>query len=127
MNYYERIQKSIEYIECNLENPIPLKNVAAEAFMSQSNFYKIFFAIVGYTVKEYIRFRRISLASAWLREDNMKIIDIALKCGYQSADAFARSFREITGFLPSAFRKQNKTFAFERIDIRGVAFRARRF
>ncbi len=117
MNYYERIQKSIEYIERNLENPILLEDVAAEAFMSLSNFYKIFFAIVGYTVKEYIRFRRISLASAWLYDDHMKIIDIAMQCGYQSADAFARSFREITGFLPSVFRKQNKTFAFERICI----------
>lgn len=117
MNYYERIQKSLNYIECNLENPISLKNVAAEAFMSLPNFYKIFFAIVGYTVKEYIRFRRISFASEWLYDDSMKIIDIAVKCEYQSADAFSRSFRNITGFLPSEFRKQNRKFKFERIDV----------
>jgi len=55
MNYYERIQKSIDYIESNLEDRIDLNRAAQEAYMSQSSFYRLFFALVGYSVKEYIR------------------------------------------------------------------------
>ena len=46
MNYYERIQKSIDYIESNIENKIDLNQAAREAFMSVSNYYRLFFALV---------------------------------------------------------------------------------
>jgi len=58
LNYYERIQKSIDYIESNIDNLIDLNDVAKKAFMLPSNFYRMFFAFVGYSVKEYIRLRR---------------------------------------------------------------------
>ncbi|MHB8064531.1 MAG: helix-turn-helix transcriptional regulator, partial [Ruminiclostridium sp.] len=57
MNYYERIQKSIDYIESNFENNIDLNVAAQKSFMSLSSFYRLFFALVGYSIKEYIRLR----------------------------------------------------------------------
>lgn len=117
MNYYERIQKSINYIEANIENDIVLENVSKEAYMSFSNFYRIFFAAAGFSIKEYIRLRRLSLASYDILAGNMKIIDIAIKYSYNSADSFSRAFKCTTGFLPSEFRRQKKQFVFERIDI----------
>lgn len=117
MNYYERIQKSLEYIEDNMEGSIELEIIAQKAYMSLAVFYRIFFALIGYSPKEYIRLRRIHHAARWLHDSNRKIIDIAMDCGYQSSDAFSKSFRNITGFLPEEFRKQNKNFVFERINL----------
>ena len=117
MNYYERIQKSIDYIEGNLENKIDLDVVAQEAYMSQSNYYRLFFALAGYSVKEYIRLRRITLAAVDILNTKMRIIDIAIKYDFTSGDAFSRAFKRITGFLPSKFREYNKSFSFERMNI----------
>lgn len=105
MNYYERIQKSIDYIENNIENNISIEDAAKQAFMSFSNYYRLFFSIVGYTVKEYIRLRRISLSAEQLHNSDMRILDIAILYGFSSGDTFSRAFRKETGFLPSAFRK----------------------
>lgn len=117
MNYYERIQKSIDYIESNLENKIDISIVAQTAYMSLSNFYRMFFALTGYSVKEYIRLRRISLGAIELKSNNANLIDIAVKFDFGSGDSFSRAFKRATGFLPSEYRRQNITFFFERIDI----------
>jgi len=98
MNYYERIQKSIDYIESNLENLIDINAAAQEAYMSISNFYRMFFALTGYSVKEYIRLRRTSIAAIELRNNNTCLIDIAVKFDFESGDAFSRAFKRVTGF-----------------------------
>ncbi len=117
MNYYERIQRSIDYIEGNLENTIDINSASQMAFMSLSNFYRMFFALAGYSVKEYIRMRRISLAAEEIAESSKSIIDLAVKYDFESGDSFSRAFRRITGYLPSEFRKKKKQFCFERMNI----------
>jgi len=117
MNYYERIQKAINFIESNLENSIDLNVVAQKAFMSLSSFYRLFFALVGYSLKEYIRLRRISQAALDISGRNTCLIDIAVKYDFDSGDSFSRAFRRITGFLPSEFRRLNKKYSFERMSI----------
>ncbi|MCX7709240.1 MAG: AraC family transcriptional regulator [Clostridia bacterium] len=117
MNYYERIQKSIDYIESNLENGIEIDRVAQVAYMSSSNYYRMFFALTGYAVKEYIRQRRISNAVRDIKENSSNILDIALKYGFESNEAFTRAFKRIAGFPPSAFKKNNINYSFERVNI----------
>ncbi len=117
MNYYEQIQKSIDYIEDNLEEPININIVANEAYMSQSNYYRMFFAMVGYSVKEYIRMRRISDAAIQLRNSEANIIDIAVKYDFDSRDSFSRAFKKITRFLPSEYRQERSVYQFERVNI----------
>lgn len=117
MNYYERIQRSIDFIEDNLDMEIDLNLAAREAFMSVSNFYRMFFALAGHSVKEYIRLRRISLAAEDVHEPGSCFIDIAIKYGFDSGDSFARAFRRITGSLPSEFRKKGQKYHFERMNI----------
>ncbi len=117
MNYYERIQKSIDYIESNLENEIDLNLAAQMALMSLSNFYRMFFALVGYSIKEYIRHRRISLAAAEIMSSSICLIDIAVKYDFDSRDSFSRAFKRTTGFLPSEFRRLNKEYIFERMSM----------
>lgn len=116
MNYYECIQASIDYIENNLYEDIDLEKAADSAYMSLSNYYRLFFAIVGCSVKEYIRFRRIHLAAQDLLAGS-SILDAAVKHGFTSADSFSRAFKKTTGFLPNQFKKQIRRYVFERADI----------
>ncbi|TCO74640.1 effector binding domain-containing protein [Marinisporobacter balticus] len=117
MNYYERIQNSVDYIERNLENKINLKEVAKEAFMSFSNFYRIFFALTGHGVKEYIRKRRISLASEDIMLNKDNIMNIAVKYGFSSSDTFSKAFKHIVGCNPTTFMKENLEYRFDKIDV----------
>ncbi len=117
MNYYERIQNSIDYIEANLEEEIKVEDAAKSAFMSVSNFHRLFFAIVGYSVKEYIRYRRVCLAAKEIKYGDKRLLDIALQYAYESADAFSRTFKKVTGVLPSRYSHSDENFIFERIDL----------
>lgn len=117
MNYYERIQNSINYMEKNIEEEIKVEDAAKQAYMSVSNFHRMFFALSGYSAKDYIRRRRISLAAKEVKEGNERVIDIAIKYAYDSADAFSRTFKNLTGFLPSKYSSSGIEYVFERIDI----------
>lgn len=117
MNYYEQIQKSIDYIEMNLEEAIDINEAANQAYMSLSNYYRMFFAMVGYSVKEYIRMRRINKAAEELRNSEAGIIDIAVKYDFVSGDSFSRAFKKITRFLPSEYRQGSSVYQFERVNL----------
>jgi AraC-like DNA-binding protein/DNA gyrase inhibitor GyrI len=117
MNYYERIQNSIDYMERNLEEEVRVEDAAKEAYMSLSNFHRMFFALAGYSAKEYIRYRRISLAAIRIREGKERLIDIAGRYAYESVDSFSRTFENVTGILPSKYSGSNTDFIFERIDL----------
>ncbi|WP_099205190.1 effector binding domain-containing protein [Scatolibacter rhodanostii] len=117
MNYYECIQTSVDYIENHIYEEIDLNQAADSAYMSLSNYYRLFFAIVGCSVKEYIRLRRIHLAAQDLNCDKDTILTLAVKYGFNSADSFSRAFKKATGFLPSTFKKQNRRYLFEKVEI----------
>lgn len=101
MNYYERMQKSIDFIEDNLAEDITVEQCAREAFMSVSGYYRMFLSVVGYNVKEYIRMRRLTLAYEELAEAGQSVITVANKYGYNSTDSFTRAFKSQFGILPS--------------------------
>ena len=105
MNCYERIQQSIDYIELHLADELSVDEAAKQAYMSVSNYYRMFYSITGYTVKEYIRLRRLSCAAAALRDEQqntLRIIDIAVKYGWTSADGFSRAFTAAFGVTPTS-------------------------
>ena len=105
MNYYERIGRSIVFIENHLDEDFSVEYAAREACMSMSNFYRMFLSIAGFTVKEYVRRRRLACAAAALcTEPESRVIDIAIKYGYTSADGFSRSFRDEFGLKPSEMK-----------------------
>lgn len=117
MNYYERIQRSIDYIEARITEDITPEDCAREAFMSLSSYYRIFPSVVGYNVKEYIRLRRLTLAMDDLRAGS-SVLSVALKYGYYSVDSFARAFRSRFGLVPSKAKHASMEWIrFERMNM----------
>ncbi len=100
------LQNAIDYIEENLCEELEISKIAAKAYLSPFYFQRVFNATTRLTVGEYIRNRRLSLAAEELLDSDMRVIDIALKYGYDSPDSFARAFTKFHGINPS-FAKQN--------------------
>jgi len=88
-----------------LESHIELEQIAKCAGYSIPHFYRVFGAIVGCTVKEYVRRRKLSEAVLNLVSTNQSITEIAFKYGYESNEVFTRAFNSVYGMSPSNFRK----------------------
>lgn len=102
--FIERVQRAINYIEDRLHEEIQIEDVAKAAFMSQSSLYSIFKSLIGTTVKEYIRKRRLSLSAYDLVFTDMRILDIAIKFQYSSYEAYSRAFKIIYKISPKKYR-----------------------
>ena len=119
MDWIIGMQKAIDYIEANLTEEIDYEKVAAESFSSSYHFQRVFSILCGYTLGEYIRLRRLSLAGAELANGKEKVIDIALKYGYDSPDSFAKAFQKFHGITPSQARADgSKLKSFSRLSIK---------
>ncbi|MFC1586688.1 helix-turn-helix domain-containing protein [Planctomycetota bacterium] len=122
MNYYERLQNAIEYIETHLTEEIFLEEVAAKANFSAFHFHRVFHSETGHTVGQYIRKRRLAKAAHELISTDRKIIDIAFDCQYDAPESFSRAFNKAYGKPPKQFRKNPTSFQeFEMIDVRKTA------
>ena len=108
----EGIAEAIAYIEENLADEIDVSVAAQKAHLSVFYFQKIFGALCGVTVGEYIRNRRLSLAAQDLSTKDIRVIDTALKYGYDSPDSFARAFARFHGVSPSAAREAGCRLSF---------------
>ena len=119
MDWITGMQKAIDYIEANLTGEIDYEKVAAENFSSKYHFQRVFSILCGYTLGEYIRLRRLSLAGAELAGGKEKVIDIALKYGYDSPDSFAKAFQKFHGIAPSKARADGRMLkSFSRLSIK---------
>ena len=119
MDWIKGMQKAIDYIEANLTEKINYEDVAAESFSSSYHFQRMFSILCGYTLGEYIRMRRLSLAGKELAGGKEKVIDVALKYGYDSPDSFAKAFYKFHGITPSQARADGSLLkSFSRLSIR---------
>ena len=104
MEWITGIQNAINYIESHLTEPIDYELVARKSFSSSYHFQRVFSILSGYTLGEYIRNRRLSLAGTELAMGKDKVIEIAAKYGYESPDSFAKAFQKFHGITPSQAR-----------------------
>lgn len=105
MGWIEGIGDAIRYIEENITKDLTVEEIAKRAMVSPFYFQKGFAMLCGFTVAEYIRRRRLTLAGSELVSTDAKIIDIALKYGYDSPDSFTKAFTRFHGVTPTAVRK----------------------
>lgn len=114
MEWIKSISEAISYIEDHLTDELSTEKIAARVLISPFYFQKGFSMLCGFTVKDYIRQRRLAQAGSELISTEEKIIDIALKYGYDSPDSFTKAFTRFHGVTPTAVRKEGamiKSFA----------------
>lgn len=114
MEWMKGIQDAISYIEKNITENLTIEDIAKRAFVSPFYFQKGFAMLCGFTVAEYTRQRRLTLAGSELVSTENKIVDIAIKYGYDSPDSFTKAFTRFHGVTPTAVRKDGamiKSFA----------------
>lgn len=119
MDWITGIQNAINYIENHLTEEIDYDKAAAVAACSSFYFQRIFSILCDISLSEYIRNRRLTLAGNELNASNAKVIDIALKYGYESPESFARAFSKFHGITPSEAKKNgSKLKSFSRLSVK---------
>lgn len=104
MDSLKNMNRAMKYIEENLTNEIDFKEVARLSYCSEYHFKRMFSFLAGVTLSEYIRRRRLTLAAFELKDNKVKVIDVAMKYGYSSPDSFTRAFQYLHGITPSEAR-----------------------
>ena len=118
MDWATGIQNAINYIEEHIAEDHDYNEIAKQAVCSPYYFQKIFGILCGITVGEYIRNRRLTLAGSELMKENAKVIDVALRCGYESPESFTRAFTRFHGITPSEAKRTGGTLrSFSRFKV----------
>lgn len=108
MDMIKQLNAAVDYIESNLQGEIDMDRLSRVACLSNGSFTRFFSYMVGMTLKEYIRRRRLTLAACELRGSDSKVIDIAVKYGWDSPDAFTKAFIRQHGITPTEAREPSR-------------------
>jgi AraC family transcriptional regulator len=100
------VSRALEYIDTNIGERITLDELARVAFMSQFHFSRRFAKCVGKSPMRYVCWRRIDVAKRLLRDQSIKLGDVAYRCGFSSQSHFNEAFKRHTGVTPGAFRRE---------------------
>lgn len=103
MVWIDKIKEAIDFMERNLFEPINAEAVGRAINYAPSSFSNIFSAVVGYSVGEYIRFRRLTVAAEQLLQGNISVTEMAFQCNYETVEAFSKAFKRFFGCTPSQF------------------------
>lgn len=121
MDWQRNMNQAMDYIEENLAGTVRLETAARFVLSSVWDFQRIFSFLVHLPVGEYIRLRKLTLAAEDLRTGGMKVIDVAVKYGYDSAAAFSRAFAKAHGVPPVSARDADVTLRlFSRITFENI-------
>ena len=118
MDWIMGLQRAIDYVEEHITEPLEYEEVAQHAYSSSFHFQRVFSTICGYSLGDYIRFRRLSLAGSELANEGAKVIDMALKYGYDSPESFSRAFTRFLGIAPSQARHGAILKSFSRLSVK---------
>lgn len=108
--WIEGFQDSIDFMERNLTEELDIEDIAGKAALSSFYYQRVFGALCGMTVGEYIRARRMTQAAQELTRKDVKVIDIAVKYGYDSPDSFTKAFQKFHGITPSGAKEPGAPF-----------------
>lgn len=116
MEWLVRMKDALDLMERKMEEQLDIGEIAKVAYSSPFHFQRMFHMLTGVTVAEYIRKRKLTLAAQELAISSAKVLDVALKYGYDSPESFSKAFRKLHGITPSAAREPGAQLkAFPRI------------
>lgn len=118
MDWIQGIQRAIDYVEANITEEIDFEEAARRAYSSPFHFQRVFSILCGLSLGDYIRMRRLSLAGEELSKGNAKIIDIALKYGYDTPESFSRAFTRFHGIAPSEAKHSGNVKIFTPLSVK---------
>ena len=118
MDWISGIQSALDYLEEHLTEEIDYTEAAKCAFSSVFHFQRIFRVLCGYSVGEYVRLRRLSMAAEELAHGHDKVIDVALRYGYDTPESFSRAFTRFHGITPSEARNGGNIKTFTRLSVK---------
>lgn len=107
MDYFQATQRFVDYIEDHLDEEIDIDEAVSQSHISKFHFYRLFKAIVGITVHEYIKRRKLGQAAEHLRRTNDDVLMTAVKYGFNSQEVFTRNFKKLFHHPPAKFRSMN--------------------
>ncbi len=120
MDFVTRLQNGIDYVEKHMTGKIDFDEVAKQAKTSNFHFQRIFNIAFGYSLTEYIRFRRLFLAGVELAQGGGKIMNISLKYGYETQETFARTFAKFHGIKPAAAKRGEPLKDFPAVSVEQI-------
>lgn len=109
MDWTQRLNAALDYLEACTDSEPDLEYAASLANCSLFHFLRLFQVVTGITAGDYSRRRRLSRAAVDLAAGSEKVIDLALRYGYESPEAFARAFKRLFGLSPSEARLSSTT------------------
>ncbi|MFD7961741.1 GyrI-like domain-containing protein [Streptomyces zaomyceticus] len=101
----ERMNQALDYLEARLDQEVDMADVARIAAVSEYHFRRLFSALAGMPLPVYVRRRRMTLAGAEVLAGELTLLDVAVRYGYGSGEAFARAFRSVHGIGPGEARR----------------------
>ncbi|WP_346887362.1 AraC family transcriptional regulator [Clostridium sp. UBA1056] len=119
MSFLHDLENVIDYVEEHLDGEIEIEKVAQKAACSSYHFQRMFSYLVGVSLSEYIRHRRMTLAAFELQQTDVKVIDLAVKYEYDSQSSFTRAFQSLQGTTPTCVRNEGvPIMAYPRLSFR---------
>ena len=106
MEWMQSIDQALQYMEEHLNDDINVEDVSNHVFASVSHFQRIFNLVTGYSIGEYLRNRRLSVAGRELAHSGKKVIDVAYHYQYDTPESFSKAFVRFHGINPSDAKKQ---------------------
>lgn len=118
MDWIAGIQRALDYCEAHLTEDIDYEAVAKQALSSPFHFQRMFGMLCGFSLGDYIRMRRLTLAAEELTRTDCKVIHVALKYGYDTPESFSRAFQRFHGINPTNARQGGTVKSFSRLSVK---------
>lgn len=118
MDWISGIQKAVDYVEDHITTELDFSEIAKQACSSSFHFQRVFGILCGFTLGEYIRMRKLTLAGCELADTDTRILDIAVKYGYDTQESFSRAFTRFHGVSPTQVRNGASLKSFSRLSVK---------
>lgn len=118
MDWITGIQRALDYTEAHLTDEVDYEAAARQACSSAFHFQRMFTMLCGFTLGDYIRMRRLSLAAEDLMRTEDKVIDVAYRYGYDTPESFSRAFTRFHGVTPTQARRGGSVKSFSRLSVK---------